>query len=339
MEKKTGVGMHRRVLWTGAFMALGAVLAPLAVANAEPEPTREEVEQRIEELLEESSSLVQEYNEAQEVVEAAEAQVDELDEQIGSEEEIYEGLRQNVSELANASYQSNDPDSVAVALYVDNPSEIFEHSADLSYLSETRQRQLEDFALSDERLITLKEEADSAYELAEEQLAELEDAKDEAEESLVEQEALLASFEGENPTTAGESAGESAGGSNPVYTGSASGNARTAIDFAYSKIGVPYLWGGTGPNGYDCSGLTQAAWASAGVSIPRTTYSQYELPNAVAWEDIQPGDILFFFPDLGHNGLYVGNGLMVHAPSSGKTISEVRLADYWAGQFVGARRP
>lgn len=334
MEKKTP-GIHRRVMWIGAFAAFGALSAPLAVAHAEPEPTREEVEQKIEELLEESSSLVQDYNEAEEVVEAAEEQVEELDAQIGSEEEIYEELRQKVSELANASYQSNDPDSVAVALYVDNPSEIFEQSADLSYLSETRQKQIADFAESDARLIALKEEADSAYELAEEQLSELQEAKDEVEGSLAEQEELLASFDGDNPTAAGESSGES----NPVYTGSASGNARAAIDFAYSKIGVPYLWGGTGPNGYDCSGLTQASWAAAGVSIPRTTYSQYELPNAVAWEDIQPGDILFFFPDLGHNGLYVGNGMMVHAPSSGKTISEVRLADYWAAQFVGARRP
>lgn len=334
MEKMTP-GLRRRVMWIGTFAAFSALSAPLAVAYAEPEPTREEVEQRIEELLEESSSLVQDYNEVQEVVEAAEVQVEELDAQIGSEEEIYEELQQNVSELANASYQSNDPDSVAVALYIDNPSKIFEQSADLSYLSETRQKQLADFAESDARLIALKEEADSAYELAEEQLSELQEAKDEAEDSLAEQEELLASFDGDNPTAVGENSSDP----NPVYTGSASGSVRSAIDFAYSKIGVPYLWGGTGPNGYDCSGLTQASWAAAGVSIPRTTYSQYELPNAVAWEDIQPGDILFFFPDLGHNGLYVGNGMMVHAPSSGKTVSEVRLADYWAGQFVGARRP
>ena len=91
-----------------------------------------------------------------------------LDEQVGAEEEVYEGLRQNVSELASASYQSNDPDSVAVALYVDNPSQIFEQSADLNYLSETRRKQLEDFAESDERLIALKEEAETAYDQAEE---------------------------------------------------------------------------------------------------------------------------------------------------------------------------
>ncbi|MCK9871395.1 NlpC/P60 family protein [Nocardiopsis dassonvillei] len=337
MEKKRSTDPRRLLLWGGAFVALGGLLAPTAVANAEPEPTREEVEQKIEELLEETSTLVQDYNEAEEVFEAAEAEVEDLEGQIGAEEEVYAELRRTVGELASASYQSNDPESVSAALFVDNPAEIFEQAADLSYLSEASRRRLEDFAESDAWLIALKEEAEIAYDEAEEQLKEVEKNKEETEEALTEQEELLAAFDGDNPTTAGES--PSAGGSVPTYTGSASGNARTAIEFAYSKIGVPYLWGGTGPNGYDCSGLTQASWAAAGVSIPRTTYSQWELPNAVAWEDIQPGDILFFFPDLGHNGLYVGNGMMVHAPSSGKTISEVRLADYWAAQFVGARRP
>ncbi|WP_231972621.1 C40 family peptidase [Nocardiopsis alborubida] len=318
-----------------ACVATGSLLFPTAVAQAEPEPTKEEVEERIEELLQESSTLVQEYNEAQEQYDAAEIEVESLDDQIGAEEERFQELRTKVAELANASYQSTDLDSVMTALSIDDPSEIFEQSADLSYLSESRRRQLEAFAESDARLFALKDEADEAYDEASEQLEELEERKEEVETTLAEQEELLASFEGENPAASGESPT----GPAPTYTGSASGDARAAIDFAYSKIGTPYQWGGTGPNGYDCSGLTQAAWAAAGVSIPRTTYTQYDMPNAVAWEDIQPGDILFFFPDLGHNGLYVGNGMMVHAPSSGKTVSEVRLADYWAQHFVGARRP
>lgn len=320
---------------TLAFVAAGGLLFPSAVAYAEPEPTQEEVEERVEELLQETSTLVQEYNEAQEDYETAEAEVEELDDQIGSEEERYEELRGKVVELASASYQSNDPESVSTALFVEDPSEIFEQSADLSYLSESRRMELEAFAESDARLIALKGEAERVRDEAAEQLEGLEERQEEVDAGLAEQEELLASFGGENPTNAGETAA----GETPTYTGSASGDARAAIDFAYSKIGTPYLWGGTGPNGYDCSGLTQASWGAAGVSIPRTTYTQYNLSNQVAWEDIQPGDILFFFPDLGHNGLYVGNGLMVHAPSSGKTVSEVRLADYWAQHFVGARRP
>ncbi|MFD3687628.1 NlpC/P60 family protein [Nocardiopsis sp. NPDC058631] len=328
---------RNRILSGLALAITGSMLLPSAVAHAEPEPTREGVEERIEELLQESSTLVQEYNEAEESLEAAEHKTEELDDQVGSEEEHYEELQTKAARLASASYQSNDPDSVRTSLFVDNPEEIYEQSADLSYLSESSRSELEAFAESDARLIALKEEADLARDEAAEQLEELEEQKDEVDASLTEQEELLASFGGENPAGAGESA--AGGGDTPTYTGSASGNARTAIDFAYGKIGTPYLWGGTGPNGYDCSGLTQAAWGAAGVSIPRTTYTQYDLPNQVSWENIQPGDILFFFPDLGHNGLYVGNGLMVHAPSSGKTISEVRLADYWAQHFVGARRP
>ncbi|GAA1439275.1 C40 family peptidase [Nocardiopsis tropica] len=335
MKNKHRKSAGSRMFTTLAFVAAGGLLLPTAVAHAEPEATQEEVEERIEELLQESSTLVQEYNEAQEAYEAAEEQVEDLDGQIGSEEERYEELRAKVVELASASYQSTDPESTATALFVDDPSEIFEQSADLSYLSETRRAELEAFAESDARLIALKEEAEEGYDEASEQLEEAEERKEEVEDSLAEQEELLTTFEGENPTTEGETPS----GSAPTYTGSASGDARAAIDFAYSKIGTPYQWGGTGPNGYDCSGLTQASWAAAGVSIPRTTYTQYDMPNAVAWEDIQPGDILFFFPDLGHNGLYVGNGMMVHAPSSGKTVSEVRLADYWAQHFVGARRP
>ncbi|MEU0490817.1 NlpC/P60 family protein [Nocardiopsis sp. NPDC006139] len=328
----------RKRIFSGlVFAIIGSLLLPSAVANAEPEPTREEVEERIEELLQESSTLVQEYNEAEETLEVTEYKAEELDGQVGSEEERYEELQTKVARLASASYQSNDPDSVRTSLFVDNPEEIYEQSADLSYLSESNRRELEAFAESDARLIALKAEAELARDEAAELLEELEEQKEEVDSSLAEQEELLASFDGENPVNAGETA--AGGGDAPTYTGSASGNARAAIDFAYSKIGTPYLWGGTGPNGYDCSGLTQASWGAAGVSIPRTTYTQYDLPNQVSWENIQPGDILFFFPDLGHNGLYVGNGLMVHAPSSGKTVSEVRLADYWAQHFVGARRP
>jgi len=335
MKNEHRVGDRNLMTAAVAYVAASGLLFPTAVANAEPEPNQEEVEERIEELLQESSTLVQEYNEAQEHHDAAETEVEEIDSQIGTEEERYEELRTKVTELASTSYQSNDPESVATALFVDNPSEIFEQSADLTYLSEARRMELETFAESDTRLATLKAEADEAYDESVDQLEAVEESKEEVEDSLAEQEELLAAIEGGNPTEAGESST----GPSPTYTGSASGDARAAIDFAYSKIGTPYQWGGTGPNGYDCSGLTQASWAAAGVSISRTTYTQYDMPNSVAWEDIQPGDILFFFPDLGHNGLYVGNGLMVHAPSSGKTVSEVRLADYWAQHFVGARRP
>jgi cell wall-associated NlpC family hydrolase len=133
-----------------------------------------------------------------------------------------------------------------------------------------------------------------------------------------------------------EGANDSGGQS---YTGGASGSAGAALDFAYAQVGKPYIYGGTGPNGYDCSGLTQAAWRAGGVDLPRTTYSQAEVGTRIYdMNALQPGDIMFF-SGLGHNGLYAGGGQMVHAPRTGRNIEVVGLAAYWAGQFEFAVRP
>jgi cell wall-associated NlpC family hydrolase len=101
----------------------------------------------------------------------------------------------------------------------------------------------------------------------------------------------------------------------------ASGRAATAIAFAKSKLGMPYQWGGTGDPSYDCSGLVQAAWAAAGVYLPRTTYEQinsgYAVPAVLA--DLEPGDIIEYNGEE-HEALYIGGGLVIHAPATGSVI-------------------
>jgi cell wall-associated NlpC family hydrolase len=99
------------------------------------------------------------------------------------------------------------------------------------------------------------------------------------------------------------------------------GRAGVAVAFAKSKLGIYYQWGGTGNPGYDCSGLTQAAWAAAGVSLGRTTYDQVTDGYAVApiLSDLKPGDLIFY-DDNTHMAIYVGNGVVVHAPSTGSRV-------------------
>jgi peptidoglycan DL-endopeptidase CwlO len=101
----------------------------------------------------------------------------------------------------------------------------------------------------------------------------------------------------------------------------AQGRAATAIEFAESKLGLWYEWGGTGDPSYDCSGLVQAAWAAAGVSLPRVTWEQLTQGRAVPPElpDLQPGDLIFYL-DGAHVAMYVGNGLVIQAPSTGERI-------------------
>lgn len=101
----------------------------------------------------------------------------------------------------------------------------------------------------------------------------------------------------------------------------AQGRAAVAIEFAESKLGLWYEWGGTGDPSYDCSGLVQAAWGAAGVSLPRVTWDQLTAGQPVPADlaDLRPGDLIFYLGGA-HVAMYVGNGLVIHAPTTGQRI-------------------
>jgi cell wall-associated NlpC family hydrolase len=97
--------------------------------------------------------------------------------------------------------------------------------------------------------------------------------------------------------------------------------AQTAVDTALAQQGKPYVWAGAGPDVYDCSGLTQFAYAAAGVALPHSSRGQSELGVQVARADLQPGDLVFFYSPISHVGLYIGNGMMVHARTFGQPVA------------------
>ncbi|MEU3849839.1 NlpC/P60 family protein [Streptomyces sp. NPDC029554] len=103
-----------------------------------------------------------------------------------------------------------------------------------------------------------------------------------------------------------------------------------ALAFVRAQIGKPYVWGAVGPGSYDCSGLTQAAWKAAGVTLPRTTYDQVDAGTTVSLADAQPGDLVFFYDDITHVGIYIGNGMMIHAPKPGTYVREESV--YYDGE-------
>ncbi|MER5907879.1 NlpC/P60 family protein [Streptomyces mirabilis] len=105
-----------------------------------------------------------------------------------------------------------------------------------------------------------------------------------------------------------------------------------ALAFARTQIGKPYVWGATGPGSYDCSGLTQASWKAAGVDLPRTTWDQVNVGTTVPLSDIKPGDLVFFYDDISHVGLYVGNGMMIHAPKPGAYVREESI--FYGGESI-----
>ncbi|AVZ74843.1 glycoside hydrolase [Streptomyces lunaelactis] len=98
--------------------------------------------------------------------------------------------------------------------------------------------------------------------------------------------------------------------------------AAKVLSFARSQLGKPYVWGAAGPSSYDCSGLTQAAWKAAGVDLPRTTWDQVKVGERIATKDLLPGDLVFFYDDISHVGIYIGDGMMIHAPKPGANVRE-----------------
>lgn len=117
-----------------------------------------------------------------------------------------------------------------------------------------------------------------------------------------------------------------------AITGAGSGAAATAVSFARAQIGKPYKWGATGPNAYDCSGLVQAAYKAAGVSIPRTTYGQVLVGTKVNKSDLIPGDLVF--PDPGHVQIYSGGGNIVEAPHTGEDVMERPMWGFWTARRI-----
>jgi cell wall-associated NlpC family hydrolase len=150
------------------------------------------------------------------------------------------------------------------------------------------------------------------------------------------QKAILATLTAKEQTTVIGAGGTTAA----TYTGSTSTQAGKAVQYAYSKLGDPYSYGAAGPSAFDCSGLTSAAWAYAGIAIPRTSYSQAGAGYpAVPKSDLQPGDLVFFNGDS-HVGMYVGGGDMIDAPTTGSFVERVSLSGSWyVANYDGAVRP
>ncbi|MEU3963338.1 NlpC/P60 family protein [Streptomyces buecherae] len=185
-----------------------------------------------------------------------------------------------------------------------------------------------------------------AKELAREQAEKEREEREEREREQREQEER----ENDGDTSDGSGTGDGGGQGEDAGRGDGSGDTRPsdpaapadtakaqrAIDFARAQLGKPYVWGATGPSAYDCSGLTQGAWRAAGVTLPRTTWDQVKAGKRIATTNLAPGDLVFFYDDSSHVGLYIGEGKMIHAPKPG---ANVRIESIFTMPLYGNVRP
>ncbi|MFJ2739103.1 NlpC/P60 family protein [Streptomyces sp. NPDC087440] len=198
----------------------------------------------------------------------------------------------------------------------------------LSRLSTQEKARLEQ--LERERKAEARRRAD---ELARRQAAE---AAKERERQKEQPQPAEGSGQGSGADSGSGSGSDSGSGSGSGSGSSYSTKAGKVLAFARAQLGKPYVWGATGPSSYDCSGLTQAAWKAAGVDLPRTTWDQVKVGERVATKDLKPGDLVFFYDDISHVGIYKGDGMMIHAP---KPNAQVREESIFYMPIHGSVRP
>jgi cell wall-associated NlpC family hydrolase len=310
-------------------LAIGLLLTPMGGALADPKPTVSQAKAKLKKLNDKADKVVDRYNTATEKYKTAKGRYVQLNESYRRKLATVADLREQVVAMAVDTYKMGDYTALPTMITSDEPGDMLYSMSLTRQLSQERAAKLAAFDRENRGLKTERDSAQDALGDADKERDAVNKDRREILKLIAEQKKLLnrlGAYRAGNPNSTGLK-----------YTGPASGNAAAALSFAYAQIGKPYVFGGTGPGGYDCSGLTQAAWRAAGVELPRTTWQQWTAGRPVDMSDLQAGDLIFS-EGLGHVSIYAGNGQMVHAPQTGDVVKVVALSAY-GRSFAGARRP
>ena len=310
-----------------AAVAAAALLTMAGSAGAQPQPTVSQVQAKLKSLTYKENWLVQRFDQASQNLTSAHERLTVVNTEVGKDATAVKNMQDQIAQIASNVYENGAMNSVAALLTSGDPQTLLSQSAFLTHLSTDQYQQLQQVITTERQLAGAHQMAKRTEQAVAALKKQLGSQRAALKKTIAQQQSLLASLTPQQQQ-------QQLGGGGTVtgrggYTGPTSTQAEKAVQFAYNQLGCPYVYGGTGPcgSGFDCSGLTMQAWASAGVSIPRTSYGQATLP-AVSTSNLQPGDILEFAGDS-HVGIYVGGGKLIDAPQPGMNVEEVSLSSSW----------
>ena len=324
----------------GSVLAVGLVVSVCSVAAAAPQPTIAQVQHRLNQLNTQADQVGQQYDQAMQELASANQRLALVNREAARYQKRFQSMRVAIAQIAATAYEEGNLTSPAALLTSGDPQQILNQSSILLELSANNSAAMNQF-LAAARQLTGAQQSARRVEAG---MVTLKDNLANRKRSLAklraQQETLLAQL------TPAQQAAASPGGQTttttsttpPSYKGPTSTQAGKAVAFAYAQIGKPYEWGATGPNSFDCSGLTMSAWAAAGVSIPRISYDQMSQLPSVSTSALQPGDILGFAGNS-HVGIYVGGGYLIDAPQTGEDVEKVALSGWYQSELDGAVRP
>ncbi|MGX1908568.1 NlpC/P60 family protein [Streptomyces phaeochromogenes] len=354
------MGIRTPALATAALTSV-ALLSQTANASPseEPRPSLEEVEKKVDDLYRQAETASEKYNAAKEKTTKQKKRVDTLLDDVARRTEKLNDAREELGTFAAAQYRTGAaaPDTASLLL-ADNPQDYFDQTQLMDRLTSRQKQSVDDYVTQQTATTEKRQEASESLETLTRTQSSLKTSKADVQRKLAaardllskltaEEKARLAAIEREKQEEAQRKADELArqqaadaerrrqeaaqdtgtstgSGSTSGTSGSATSTAKAdkALAFARAQIGKPYVWGASGPGSYDCSGLTQAAWKAAGVTLPRTTWDQVNAGTTVSVNSAQPGDLVFFYDDISHVGIYIGDGMMIHAPKPGAYVRE-----------------
>lgn len=317
-------------------------------AHADPRLTPAQAGAEVAALYQQAEQATQDYDGAKARADAASGAVSALQDELARKTASLNATRDALGTLAAAQYRSGGLDPLLQLALSSTPGTYLERAGMLARAGSGQSAALDRLGVQLREVAGTRAEAAgklAALRTAQAQVAEHRrtvDAKLAAARELLAhltaaQRAAVAAADGPAAPSARDTAARAARRT-PLLPADPAPSARAAraVAFAYRAIGLPYVWGATGPGAYDCSGLTQAAWKAAGVSLPRTTYTQINAGPRIPRSRLRPGDLVFFYSGVSHVGLYIGAGKMIHAPHPGATV---RIAPLDEMPFAGAVRP
>jgi peptidoglycan DL-endopeptidase CwlO len=315
----------------------GLLLGISGSAGAAPLAKVGQVRHRIAQLDTQLNRIDEQYDQVRQQLRSTRQQLQVVDAQLSVYSGKFRQLQGQVGRIAITAYEDGGVNTSVALLTSGNPQQILNKSSFLLELSDANDLQIRQF-LAAARQLTSTQELSRRTELAIEQL----------QASLGKRKATLNKMHSQelqllSDLTPTQAAGLNPGGGGTIHAKDplpTTTQAEKAVAYAYEQLGCPYVFGGTGPcaDGFDCSGLTMEAWASAGVTIPRTSYEQWDDLPHVSLSDLQPGDILVFL-DAGHVGLYVGDNKLIDAPQTGEDVELVDFSGWYRDNVDGAVVP
>jgi cell wall-associated NlpC family hydrolase len=302
-----------------------AVVVGLLVSIVLPEnsahagPTVAEIEAQIQAIWNEAEPLIEKYNAVHEQYQKNKARQEQLQKQIEPLQREVDLGRQRVGVMAAAVYKGGRADGFSAVVTSGSPQQLAEQLSFLDVLSREQDRQIEGVSKSKAQLDGQKAPIDALVAELAKQDADLAQHRKAIEAKLTELQKLRT-----------QAYGSSGGGTGsyrpwPCPSEYLPTKGYQAAAFACKQAGSPYVWAAAGPNGYDCSGLTLAAWKQVGVYLPHNAAAQRRSMPYVSRANIQLGDLVFYYSDLHHVTIYVGNGKVMSAPTFGDHVRMVNM--------------